>query len=75
MSEHGKNKPKQRSRHRGRVGRKKANEKRILQKKTQQAGGNKKRERENWGTTGPYFTLRGAIRLMDERGEGKERLL
>lgn len=35
----------------------------------------KKESGENWGTTGPYFTLRGAIRLMDERGEGRGRLL
>lgn len=35
----------------------------------------KKESGENWGTMGLYFTLRGAIRLMDERGEGRERLL
>lgn len=53
MSEQDQNKQKQRSGHRGRE---KANEKRILQKKTRQAGGNKKKS-ERRGTTGLYFTL------------------
>ncbi len=73
MSEHWKYKPKQRSRHRGRVDWETDKEKRILQKKARQAGGNKKESGENWGTTG-RISLWGELYvwwLREERdGEG-----